>query len=160
MHHKIPHLGRVVLEDDVEIGANSAVESGMLNDTRIGRGTKIGDSVVIGHGTQVGPGCLMVAQTGIAGSTTLGRYCVLAGQVGISGHLHIGNQVMIGAQSGVAGDLPDGVKVLGSPAIEIKQALKAYSLLKSLPEFRQTLNALERRLAKLEAASPPPVPGG
>ena len=159
VHHKIPHLGRVVLEDDVEIGANCAVESGLLYDTRIGRGAKIGDSVVIGHGVQIGPGCLMVAQTGIAGSTTLGRYCVLAGQVGISGHLNIGNQVVIGAQSGVASDLPDGVRVLGSPAIEIKQALKAYSLLRFLPEFRQTLNDLEQRLAKLEAASRPPAAG-
>ena len=141
VHHKIPHLGRVVLEDDVEIGANCAIESGLLQDTRIGRGAKIGDSVVIGHGVTIGPGCLLVAQTGIAG------------------HLNIGNQVVIGAQSGVAGDLPDGVKVLGSPAIEIKQALKAYSLVRWLPEFRQTLNDLEQRLAKLEAASRPPAPG-
>jgi len=159
VHHKIPHLGRVVLEDDVEIGANCAIESGLLQDTRIGRGSKIGDSVVIGHGVQVGPGCLMVAQSGIAGSTTLGRYCVLAGQVGIAGHLNIGNQVVIGAQSGVAGDLPDGVTVFGSPAIEIKRALKAYSLVRCLPEFRRTLTDLEQRLARLEAASGTPAPG-
>jgi UDP-3-O-[3-hydroxymyristoyl] glucosamine N-acyltransferase len=156
VHHKIPHLGRVVLEDDVAIGANCAVQSGVLFDTIVGRGTKTGDSVVIGHGDQVGPSCLIVSQAGIAGSTNLGRHCVLAGQVGVAGHLTIGNEVIIGAQSGVMEDLPDGAKVLGSPAFDMKQALKAYGSLQLLPEFRKTLKALEQRLAKLEEKISPP----
>jgi len=152
VHHKIPHLGRVVLEDDVAIGANCAVQSGVLTDTVVGRGTKTGDCVVIGHGVQTGPGCLIVSQAGIAGSTTLGKYCVLAGQVGIAGHLNIGDQVIIAAQSGVSGDLEDGAKVFGTPAFDMKQALRAYPLVKALPEFRRTLKDLERRVAELEGS--------
>jgi UDP-3-O-[3-hydroxymyristoyl] glucosamine N-acyltransferase len=155
-HYKIPHLGRVELEDDVNIGSNCSVQSGVLFDTRVGRGTKTGDSVVIGHGDQIGPGCLIVSQAGVAGSTTLGRNCVLAGQVGIAGHLNIGNGVVIAAQSGVMDDLPDGAKVFGSPAFDMKQALKAYASLQSLPEFRKTLKKLEQRLDKLEAAAASP----
>jgi UDP-3-O-[3-hydroxymyristoyl] glucosamine N-acyltransferase len=155
VHHKIPHVGRVVLEDDVAIGANCSVQSGVLYDTRVGCGTKTGDSVVIGHGVQVGPGCLLVSQVGIAGSSTLGRNCVLAGQVGIAGHLHIGNNVVVAAKSGVSEDLPDGAKVFGAPAFDMKQALKAYSSIKSLPELRRRLKALEQRLAKLEAVTTP-----
>ena len=156
VHHKIPHVRRVILEDDVEIGSNSAVERGSLVDTIIGRGTEIGDLVAIGHGVQTGPGCLIVAQAGIAGSTTLGRYCVIAGQVGISGHLKIGDQVTIAAQSGVASDIASGGKVFGTPAFEMRKALRAYQLIKSLPEFRSELMHLEERLAALEAV---PAPG-
>ena len=153
VHHKIPHLGRVTVEDDVVIGSNCSIQSGALQDTVIGRGTKISDGAVIGHGVRIGPGCLIVSQVGIAGSTTLGKYCVVAGQVGIAGHLKIGDQVTIGAQSGVATDLESGTKVLGSPAFEFRSALEAYTLLKSLPEFRRTLKKLERRLTELEAGT-------
>lgn len=155
VHHKIPHLGRVVLEDDVALGASCSVQSGVMYDTVVGHGTKTGDLVVIGHGVQVGPHCLIVTQTGIAGSTTLGHHCVLAGQVGIAGHLKIGNEVIIGAQSGVSGDLEDGAKVFGTPAFDMKQSLRAYPLIKSLPEFRRTLKDLERRLAELEGTTTP-----
>ncbi|HOW67761.1 MAG TPA: UDP-3-O-(3-hydroxymyristoyl)glucosamine N-acyltransferase [Candidatus Paceibacterota bacterium] len=150
VHHKIPHLGRVRIEDDVGIGTNCSIQSGALNDTRIGRGTKIGDGAVIGHGVQIGVGCLIVSQVGIAGSTTLGNYCVLAGQVGVSGHLKVGDRVSVGAQSGVANDVEPDTKIFGSPAFELKQALQAYALVKSLPEFRKTLKKLEQRLAQLE----------
>ncbi len=155
VHHKIPHVRRVILEDDVEIGSNSAVERGSLVDTIIGRGTKVGDLVAIGHGVQTGPGCLIVAQAGIAGSTTLGRYCVVAGQAGIAGHLKIGDHVTMAGQSGVAGDLANGEKVFGTPAFEMRKALRAYQLIKSLPEFRSELMQLEKRLAALEATSAP-----
>ncbi len=157
VHHKIPHLGRVTLEDEVVIGCNCSIQSGALQDTVVGRGTKISDGVVIGHGVRIGAGCLIVSQVGIAGSTTLGNYCVLAGQVGISGHLKIGDRVTIGAQSGVASDVEAGMKILGSPAFDFRSALEAYSLLKSLPEFRRTLKQLERRLAKLEGAGSLPA---
>ena len=150
VHHKIPHLGRVILEDDVALGSNCSVQSGALYDTVVGRGTKIGDLVVIGHAVQTGPGCLIVTQTGIAGSTTLGDHCVLAGQVGIAGHLKIGNQVVVAAQSGVTNDVADGAKVFGSPAFEMKEALRAYSSIQSLPEMRKLLKSLEKRVAQLE----------
>ena len=150
VHHKIPHLGRVILEDDVALGANCSVQSGALYDTIVGRGTKTGDLVVIGHGVQTGQGCLIVTQTGIAGSTTLGQYCVLAGQVGIAGHLTIGNQVTVAAQSGVTNDLEDGAKVFGSPAYDMKEAVKAYTSIKVLPAMRKLLKDLERRVEKLE----------
>jgi UDP-3-O-[3-hydroxymyristoyl] glucosamine N-acyltransferase len=155
VHHKIPHLGTVKLEDDVVIGSNCSVQRGALTDTVVGRGTKVSDGVVIGHGVHMGEGCLIVSQVGIAGSTTLGRHCVLAGQVGIAGHLKIGDRVTIAAQSGVAGDVEDGAKIFGSPAFDMKRALEAYALLKSLPEFRRTLKQLERRLAALEASTEP-----
>jgi UDP-3-O-[3-hydroxymyristoyl] glucosamine N-acyltransferase len=151
-HHKIPHLGRVRLDDEVVIGANCAVQSGALNDTVIGRGTKVGDGAVIGHGAQIGQGCLIVSQVGIAGSTTLGNYCVLAGQVGISGHLKIGDRVTVAAKSGVATNLESGAKVFGIPAFDLKPALAAYSLVKSLPEIRRALKKMERQLAALEAS--------
>lgn len=157
VHHKIPHLGRVVLEDDVAVGSGCSVQSGVVADTVVGRGTKMGDLVVIGHGVRVGPGCLIVTQTGIAGSTTLGKYCVLAGQVGIAGHLQIGDQVTVAAQAGVAGDLEDGAKVFGTPAFDMNLALRAYSLIKSLPAFRKLLKDLERRIAELEGT---PAAGG
>ena len=157
VHHKIPHLGRVTLEDDVEIGAGSVVQSGVMADTIVGEGTKVSDLVVIGHGVQVGPGCLIVAQAGIAGSTTLGRHCVIAGQVGIAGHLKIGNQVTVAAQSGVVADLEDGAKVFGSPAFDMKEALRAYTSIKALPDFRRSLKKLEHRLAELEEKTLPPA---
>lgn len=153
VHHKIPHLGRVILEDDVEIGSNASIERGTVQDTVIGRGSKIGDQVAIGHGVRVGPGSLLVAQVGVAGSTTLGHHCVLAGQVGVVGHLKIGNMVTIAAQSGVHRNIPDGESVFGTPAFEAKKALAAFAALKSLPEYRKELWRLEKRLAALEERS-------
>jgi UDP-3-O-[3-hydroxymyristoyl] glucosamine N-acyltransferase len=150
VHHKIPHLGRVILEDDVEIGSNASLERGTLQDTIIGKGSKVGDLVAIGHGVQVGPGSLLVAQVGVAGSTTLGHHCVLAGQVGIVGHLKIGNRVTIAAQSGVHRSIPDGESVFGTPAFAAKKALAAFAALKSLPDYRKTLWQLEERLKVLE----------
>lgn len=151
VHHKIPHLGRVILEDDVEVGSNASLERGTLQDTIIGKGTKIGDQVAIGHGVQVGPGSLLVAQVGVAGSTTLGHHCVLAGQVGVVGHLKIGNLVTIAAQSGVHRNIPDGQSVFGTPAFEAKKALAAFAALKSLPDYRKALWQLEERVRALEA---------
>lgn len=147
IHHKILHIGRVIIEDDAELGAGCAIERGALDDTVIGRGSKVGDHVVIGHGTRIGPHCLLVPQVGIAGSVTMGHHCVAGGQVGIAGHLNIGNAVMIGAQSGVGDDIPDGAKVFGSPAFEALQAKRAYSLIKSLPEMKKTLRKIETALA-------------
>jgi len=145
-HHKIPHIGSVIIEDDVEIGSGCGIERGTLDDTVIGKGTKVGDLVAIGHGTKVGAGCLLVAQVGIAGSTTIGNYCVLGGQVGIVGHLNIGNAVRIAAQSGVSNDVPDGKEIFGTPAIDASQGKRAYLLIQYLPEMRKSIRKLEKSL--------------
>ncbi len=149
-HHKIPQIGRVVLEDDVEIGACCTIERATLGDTIIGKGTKVGDMVAIGHGAKIGPHCLLVPQVGISGSAMLGHHCVLAGQVGVVGHIKIGNMVTIGAQSGVANDIPDGATVLGSPAVEANKAKRVYASMQHLPEMRKSIRQLEKRLGALE----------
>ena len=148
-HHKIPQIGRVVLEDDVEIGSGCAVERGTLDDTVIGKGSKIGDLVAIGHGTKIGPHCLLVPQVGVAGSAILGHHCVLGGQAGIVGHIKVGNLVKIGAKSGVINDVPDGSTIVGTPAIDAGKARRAYSLIEFLPEMKKKIKDLERKVEKL-----------
>ncbi len=148
IHHKIIHIGRVIIEDDAELGAGCAIERGALDDTVIGKGCKVGDHVVIGHGTRIGPHCLLVPQVGIAGSVVMGHHCVAGGQVGIAGHLKIGNCVMIGAQSGVGDDIPDGMKIFGSPAFGALQAKRAYSLIKSLPDMLKSIRKIEKKLSE------------
>ena len=150
MHYKIPHIGCVIIEDDVEIGSGCGIERGTLGDTVIGQGSKIGDLVAVGHGTRVGAHCLIVAQVGIAGSTTLGHHCVIGGQAGIAGHLTIGNMVTIAAQAGVINNLADGQIVVGAPAIEANLGKRAYSLIQTLPEMRQDIRNLEKRLSQPE----------
>lgn len=154
VHHKIPQIGRVVLEDDVEIGAGSAVERGTLDDTVIGTGSKIGDLVAIGHGTKIGPHCLLVPQVGVAGSATLGHHCVLGGQAGVVGHIKVGNLVKIGAKSGVINDVPDGATIVGTPAIDAGKARRAYSLIEYLPEMKKKIKELERNVEKLTPDQP------
>jgi UDP-3-O-[3-hydroxymyristoyl] glucosamine N-acyltransferase len=145
VHHKIPHIGRTVIEDDVEIGAACAIERGAMDETVIGRGTKLGDAVVVGHGTRIGPYCLFVPQVGIAGSTTIGHHCVAAGQSAVTGHVKVGNRVIIGGKAGVTGDLPDDAVVWGFPAFEAGLAKRAYSLIKKLPDMYKRLRKLEKR---------------
>jgi len=149
VHHKIPQIGSVVIEDDVEIGTCCGIERGTLGDTIIGQGSKIGDLVAIGHGAKVGPHCLLVAQVGIAGSATLGHHCVVGGQVGIVGHVNIGNNVMIAAQAGVINNIADGKIVLGAPAIDASQGKRAYSMIQYLPEMRQNIRNLQGQIEKI-----------
>lgn len=150
IHHKIPHISSVVIEDDVELGAGCGIERGAVEDTIIGQGSKVGDAVVVGHGTKVGPHCLLVPQVGIAGSTTLGHHCVAAGQVGIAGHLKIGNGVIMGGQAGVGEDVEDGVTLLGSPAFEANKAKRALFLIRRLPDMWRALKQLKRRLDAID----------
>lgn len=119
-HVKVPQLGRVVIEDEVEIGSGTCIDRGTGPDTHIGAGTKIDNLVQIGHNVQVGRGCVIVAQTGIAGSTRLGDGVVLGGQVGLAGHLKIGSGAKVAAQSGVMEDIPAGTAVGGSPSVHVK----------------------------------------
>jgi UDP-3-O-[3-hydroxymyristoyl] glucosamine N-acyltransferase len=111
----IPQLGRVVLEDDVEVGANTTIDRGSMRDTVIGAGSRLDNLVQIGHNVRLGRGCVIVAQAGISGSTTLGDHVMVAGQAGLTGHLHIGSQARIGAQAGVMADVPAGESMMGSP---------------------------------------------
>lgn len=152
VHHKIPQIGAVVIEDDVEIGACCGIERGTLGDTIIGQGSKLGDLVAIGHGTKIGAHCLLVAQVGVAGSTTLGHHCVVGGQVGIVGHINIGNNVTIAAQAGVINDIPDGKVVLGAPAIEVSQGKRAYSMIQYLPEMRQNIREIQNQIKQIASS--------
>ena len=149
-HLKIPHIGSVILEDDVEIGAGSGIERGTLDNTVIGKGTKIGDLVAIGHGTKVGPYCLLVAQVGVAGSVTLGHHCIAGGQAGIAGHIKIGNMVQMGAQSGIHSSLEDGKVVLGTPALDVGLTRRIWGTFKNLPDMHRSIKKIEKRLANLE----------
>ncbi len=151
VHRKVPQVGHVVIEDDVEIGANAAIDRGALGATVIGRGTKIDNLVQIAHNVTIGEHCLVIAQVGVAGSTRLGNYVTLAGQVGIAGHLNIGDRVMIGAQSGVMNNIPAGQKWLGSPAHPEQRAKRQYIALQRLPELNRRMEDLTRRVRELEA---------
>lgn len=145
-HQKIPHVGRCIIEDDVEIGANTTIDRGSIDDTVIGAGTKIDNLVMIAHNVRVGRLCLIVAQTGISGSTRLGDGCVIGGQAGIAGHLQIGDRARVGAQAGVIGDVPAGETWSGYPARPHREALRAQSAL-----FK--LAGMMRRLEKLLGGS-------
>jgi UDP-3-O-[3-hydroxymyristoyl] glucosamine N-acyltransferase len=120
-HVKVPQLGRVMIEDDVEIGANATIDRGAGPDTVIGAGSRIDNLVQIGHNVRLGRGCIVVAQAGISGSTRLEDYVVIAAQGGLTGHLTIGKGARIGAQAGVMRDVPAGVSIMGSPAVPVKQ---------------------------------------
>ncbi len=133
----VPQLGRVIIEDFVEIGANTTIDRGSLKDTRIGRGTRIDNLVMIGHNVELGAGCILVGQVGIAGSTKLGNHVICAGQVGLTGHLNIGNNVRIAAQSGVMRDISDNETVCGSPALPMNQWLKQTVSLQKMAEEYQ-----------------------
>ena len=129
---KMPQLGRAIIEDDVEIGANSCVDRGSGPDTIIGRGTMIDNLVQIGHNVQVGKGCVICGQVGVAGSAKIGNYLVLAGQVGIAGHIQLGDGVQVAAQSGVTSTTARGEKIGGSPAVPIGEFRRQVAVIKSL----------------------------
>jgi UDP-3-O-[3-hydroxymyristoyl] glucosamine N-acyltransferase len=144
-HAKIPHVGRCIIEHDVEIGANSTVDRGSIDDTVIGAGTKIDNLVHVAHNVRIGRLCLIMAQVGIAGSVRLGDGCVLAGQVGVSGHHTIGDGARLAAQAGVFGDIPGGETWSGYPARPHQQSLRATAALFKLSGM---IKDLERLLSK------------
>ena len=157
-HHKIPQIGTVTIEDDVELGANVTVDRATFGRTVIQRGTKVDNLVQIAHNVSIGAHSILVAQVGIAGSTTLGNYVIIGGQVGIADHLTVGDQAMIAAQSGVAQSVESKQIVSGTPAIPHQQWLKAQGAFSRLPELRQHLRELEQRVRQLESRTSPVGP--
>ena len=149
-HHKVPQLGQVIIEDDVEIGANTTVDRGTLEPTVVGRGSKLDDLVMIAHGVQVGAGALLAAQSGISGSSRLGSHVTFAGQSGAAGHLTIGDRSIIGAKSAVFADLPPGTFVAGVPAVDHRSWKRSQAAVKRLPELLREVRALRARVAELE----------
>ncbi|MGC9366549.1 MAG: UDP-3-O-(3-hydroxymyristoyl)glucosamine N-acyltransferase [bacterium] len=143
---KIPQVGRVVVEDDVEIGANTTIDRAMLDETRIGAGTKIDNLVQIAHNVIIGKNCLIASQVGISGSTTVGNNVIMAGQVGVADHVNIGNKVTILAKSGISGHIPDNQVVLWIPAMEVSRAKRMIAAVRMLPDFIKKINKLEKQI--------------
>jgi len=151
-HRKMLQVGNVIIHDDVEIGANAAIDRGALGSTVIGQGTKIDNLVHIAHNVVIGRHCLIMGQVGFAGSTQLGDYCVIASQSGIAGHLKLGNQATVGAKSGVMRDIPDKETVLGIPAAPDRETKRQWIAVQQLPEMKRRLRDLEKQVEELKAA--------
>ena len=155
IHRKLPQVGNVVVEDDVELGSCVTIDRATTGTTRVGAGTKIDNHVQIAHNVQIGRNCIIVAQVGISGSTVLGDHVVLAGQVGVVGHIEIGSGAMVGAQSGVAKSVKAGERVFGSPALPVAQAKRVEAAIRHLPELLQEVRQLRRRVRELEGPCTP-----
>ena len=153
-HEKIPQVATVVIEDDVELGANTTVDRPAVGETRVKAGSKIDNLVMIGHGVTVGRNVLMAAQVGIAGSTDIDDDVIFGGQVGVGGHLTIGRGAIAVGQSGVTNSLDPGAMVSGYPAIDSREWRKASVVFRRLPELKRRIEALEARIAELEGARP------
>jgi UDP-3-O-[3-hydroxymyristoyl] glucosamine N-acyltransferase len=149
-YYPIPQIGIVVLEDDVEIGANTCIDRAALDVTIIKRGTKLDNLVQIAHNCQIGEDCMLCSQVGISGSARIGNHVTLTGQVGVAGHLTIGDNVMVGAKSGVPGSLPANAGYSGIPALPHKQWLRSMAVVANLPELKKSIHALEKKIAELE----------
>jgi UDP-3-O-[3-hydroxymyristoyl] glucosamine N-acyltransferase len=157
-HTKIPQLGNVEVGDDVEIGANTTVDRGTFQSTRIGQGTKIDNLAMIAHNCRIGQHNLLVSQVGIAGSCTTGDYVVMAGQVGVADHVTINDRVVIGAKSGVPNDVPAGQRILGYPAWPERDARRIFASMASLPELIKRVRQLEQQVDR-PTHSPAVEPG-
>jgi UDP-3-O-[3-hydroxymyristoyl] glucosamine N-acyltransferase len=148
---KIPQLGNVILEDNVEIGANVTIDRATMGSTIIRKGVKLDNLIQIGHNVEVGGNTVMAAQTGIAGSAKIGRNCMVGGQVGIAGHIRIADRTKIGAQAGILGDVKEeNTVILGSPAIDYKQFLKSSVVFKRLPELKSKVENIEKEIESLK----------
>lgn len=149
-YSKIPQIGIVVIEDDVEIGANTCVDRSTMASTVIHRGVKLDNLVQIGHNVEVGENTVMSAQVGIAGSTKVGAWCMFGGQVGIAGHIHIGDRTNLGAQSGVPGNIKGDTTLIGSPPMDPKAFFKSQVIIRRLPEMYKELNELKNEVMTIK----------
>ncbi|MCR4765310.1 MAG: UDP-3-O-(3-hydroxymyristoyl)glucosamine N-acyltransferase [Bacteroidaceae bacterium] len=149
-YNKIPQIGNVIIEDNVEIGANTCVDRATMGSTIIHKGVKLDNLIQVAHNVVVGANTVMAAQVGIAGSAKLGEWCVIAGQVGISGHLNIGNHVTLGPKTGILSSIQDGKTLIGSLPAEGKAWFRQQALVKKLPDMYRELNALRKELDELK----------
>jgi len=150
-YQKIPQIGNVIIEDNVEIGANTTVDRATMGSTIVRRGVKLDNMIQVAHNVEIGENTVIAAQTGISGSTKLGKNCMIGGQVGFAGHIHIADGIHIGAQSGIANDLTDNsTPYLGSPAIPVKQFARAHVVYKSLPEIPREITKLRKEIEELK----------
>ncbi len=149
-YDKIPQIGIVTIEDDVEIGANTCIDRSTMGSTYLRRGVKLDNLIQIAHNTDIGENTVMSAQVGIAGSTKVGEWCMFGGQVGLAGHIKIGNKVFLGAQSGVPGNIKDGQTLIGTPPMDPKKYFKSQAIFRRLPEIYAKINDLEKEIKKLK----------
>lgn len=149
-NHKIPQVGGVIIEDDVEIGANCSIDRATLGHTRIKKGTKLDNQVHVAHNVTIGEHCLIAGQVGIAGSTTLGNYVVFGGQVGVGDHVTIGDRVMAGGKAVIPRDVENGQVIAGFNAMPLREWLKVQAVLPKLPELKKQLAELQKQVKKLE----------
>ena len=149
-YKKIPQLGNVILEDDVEIGANTTIDRAVMDSTIIHKGVKLDNLVQIAHNVEVGDNTVMAAQVGIAGSVKIGKHCMFGGQVGLAGHIHIADHVNFGAQSGVISDVKEPTTLLGAPAINAKNFMRSSAIFNRLPDVYRTIGQLQREIEQLK----------
>lgn len=149
-YNKIPQIGNVIVEDNVEIGANTCVDRATMGSTIIRKGVKLDNLIQIAHNVEIGANTVIAAQAGVAGSAKMGEWCVIAGQVGISGHLTVGNHVTLGPQTGIISSIPDGKTMMGTLPIEDKGWFKVQAVMKRLPDMYRELNALRKELDELK----------
>jgi UDP-3-O-[3-hydroxymyristoyl] glucosamine N-acyltransferase len=151
-YQKVPQLGNVVVEDEVEIGANTTIDRATMGSTRIKSGAKIDNLVQLAHNVEIGSHTVIAAQTGISGSTKIGRYVMIGGQAGLAGHLHIGDGVKINAQTGIGKSLPPGKSYTGTPFNEYTAYMRSQAMVRRLPELESRIKELEAKLAERESA--------
>lgn len=150
-YDKIPQIGIVTIEDNVEIGANTCVDRSTMGSTYVRKGVKLDNLVQIAHNTDIGANTVMSSQVGIAGSTKVGEWCMFGGQVGVAGHITIGNHVMLGAQSGVPGNIKDNQQLIGTPPMGMKPYFRSHAIFRRLPEMYKEMNDLRKELNELKA---------
>ena len=149
-YKKIPQLGNVIIEDDVEIGANTTIDRAVMDSTIIRKGVKLDNLIQIAHNVEVGEHTVMAAQVGIAGSSKVGRHCMFGGQVGLAGHIHIGDNVTLGAQAGVISDVQEGSTLLGAPAFNAKGFMRSSAIFNRLPEMYRLIGQMQREIEQLK----------
>ena len=149
-YDKIPQIGVVTIENDVEIGANTCIDRSTMGSTYIRKGVKLDNLVQIAHNTDIGENTVMSAQVGVAGSTKVGQWCMFGGQVGLAGHIVIGNKVFLGAQSGVPGNIKDGQQLIGTPPMKQRPYFKSHAVFRRLPELYKQINDLQKQVEELQ----------